>query len=76
MPLPKMFFLIQNDPRFRSWELETRVLAGGAMLLDGEVTDIRHDDERGPIARVEVMLTNQKGEILAKGPAAELLPGV
>ena len=51
-------------------------LTGDVTFLDGEVTELGHTDPRGPVARVEVLMTNQKGEILAKGPAEVLLPGI
>ena len=40
------------------------------------MTGLSHDDLRGPIARVEVVMSNQKGEILAKGLPEVLLPGI
>jgi len=64
-------FVLHADVKYRG-----PALTGDVTLLDGEVAEIRHDDPRGPIARVEVVMTNQKGEILAKGPAQVLLPGV
>jgi hypothetical protein len=64
-------FVIHADVKYRG-----PALTGDVTFLDGEVTDLSHDDRRGPIARVEVVMSNQKGEVLAKGPAEVLLPGI
>ena len=48
-------------------------LTGDVTFPDGEVTAVDNDDARGPIATVEVGMRNQKGEVLAKGPAQVLL---
>lgn len=63
--------MIHTDVKYRG-----PALTGDVTFLDGEVTDISHDDPRGPIARIEVVMSNQKSEILAKGPAKVLLPGI
>jgi len=51
-------------------------LTGDVTYLDGEVTALDHDNPRGPVATVDVLMSNQKGEVMAKGPAEVLLPGV
>jgi hypothetical protein len=64
-------FVLHTDVKYRG-----PALTGDVTFLDGEVTELGHDDPRGPVARVEVVMSNQKGEILAKGPAEVLLPGI
>ena len=64
-------FVLHTDVKYRG-----PALTGDVTFLDGEVTAVNHDDPRGPIATVEVLMTNQKGEVLAKGPAQVLLPGI
>lgn len=43
---------------------------GDATYLDGEVTEVRWDDPSGlPVAVVQVTMTNQKADVMAKGQA-------
>jgi hypothetical protein len=64
-------FVIHADVKYRG-----PALTGDVTFLDGEVSAVNNDDRRGPIATVEVVMSNQKGEVLAKGPAEILLPGI
>jgi hypothetical protein len=64
-------FVLHTDVKYRG-----PALTGDVTFLDGEVSDLNHEDPRGPVARLEILMSNQKGEILAKGPAEVLLPGV
>jgi acyl dehydratase len=51
------------------------VFTGDLTCLDGEVAELDHDDPSGqPIARVELTMTNQRGEVLAAGHAEVRLP--
>ncbi len=48
---------------------------GDATYLDGEVVQMVYDDPSGhPMAVVEVSMTNQKGDVMAKGQAEVRLP--
>jgi hypothetical protein len=50
-------------------------LTGDLTLLDGEVTAVDHGDPSGqPVASVHVVMTNQKGAVLASGDAEIRLP--
>jgi hypothetical protein len=50
-------------------------LTGDLTLLNGEVTAISQDDPTGqPVATVNVVMTNQKEEVLASGDAEIRLP--
>jgi acyl dehydratase len=62
-------FVLHTDVKYRG-----PALTGDVTFLDGEVTAVGNDDPRGPIASVEVVMSNQKGEIMARGPAEVLLP--
>jgi acyl dehydratase len=64
-------FVLHTDVKYRG-----PALTGDVTFLDGEVTAVNNDDPRGPIATVEVVMSNQKGEVMAKGPAEGLLPGI
>jgi acyl dehydratase len=64
-------FVLHTDIKYRG-----PALTGDVTYLDGEVTALNHDNPRGPIATVEVLMSNQKGEVMAKGPAQVLLPGI
>jgi acyl dehydratase len=48
---------------------------GDVTFLDGRVAELRWSDPSGhPIAAVEVVMTNQRGEVMAKGTAEVRLP--
>jgi hypothetical protein len=48
---------------------------GDVTFLDGQVLELRWNDAGGhPIAVVEVVMTNQRGEVMAKGSAEVRLP--
>jgi len=64
-------FVLHTDVKYRG-----PALTGDVTFLDGEVSAVNHDDPRGMIATVEVLMSNQKGEVMAKGPAQILLPGI
>jgi len=49
---------------------------GDMTFLDGEVGELRWDDPGGePVALVNVVMTNQRDEVMAKGAAEVRLPG-
>ena len=49
---------------------------GDMTFLDGEVGELRWDDPGGePVAVVNVVMTNQRDEVMAKGAAEVRLPG-
>jgi hypothetical protein len=64
-------FVLHTDVKYRG-----PALTGDVTFLDGEVTELSHDNPRGPVAKIEVVMSNQKGEVMAKGPAEVLLPGI
>jgi acyl dehydratase len=48
---------------------------GDVTFLDGRVLELRWNDASGqPVALVEVVMTNQRGEVMAKGSAEVRLP--
>lgn len=48
---------------------------GDVTFLDGQVAELRWTDPSGqPVAAVEVVMTNQRGEVMAKGTAEVRLP--
>jgi acyl dehydratase len=48
---------------------------GDVTFLDGQVLELRWNDAGGhPVAVVEVVMTNQRGEVMAKGSAEVRLP--
>ena len=49
-------------------------LTGDVTYLDGEVTEVDHDERDVLIARVDVHMTNQRGARLADGTAEVELP--
>ena len=50
-------------------------LTGDLTLLNGEVTEVLEDPNTGqPLAKVSVVMTNQKDEIMASGEATLRLP--
>jgi hypothetical protein len=50
-------------------------MTGDLTLLDGEVTEISHDDPSGqPVATIHVVMSNQREETLASGDAKVRLP--
>jgi len=51
--------------------------SGDVAFIDGEVSGVAHDDPLGigrPIASVQLTMTNQKKEVIAKGTAKVRLP--
>ncbi|MFQ5416243.1 MAG: hypothetical protein ACE5FL_04240, partial [Myxococcota bacterium] len=63
-------FITHSNMQYRA-----PALTGDATFLNGEVVEAHHDDSSGqPIAVVEVVMTNQDGDVMAQGSAEVMLP--
>jgi len=62
-------FVRHSDVRYRG-----PALTGDVTYLDGEVTEVNHDDRDALVARIEVRMTSQRGTGLADGYAEVALP--
>ena len=62
-------FVRHSDVRYRG-----PALTGDVTYLDGEVTEVNHDERDALVARVEVRMTSQRGARLADGWAEVALP--
>jgi hypothetical protein len=49
--------------------------SGDVTYLNGEVVALGHDGPGGPVATVEVVMTNQDDVVMAQGQAEIELPG-
>ena len=62
--------VLHTDVKYRS-----PAHTGDVTYLNGEVTAVGEDPQSGdPVADIEVVMTNQREEVMAKGPATVLLP--
>ncbi len=62
--------VIHSNMQYRS-----PAFTGDVTYLDGSVIEVRHDDRSGqPVASVEVVMTNQREEVMASGTAELRLP--
>ncbi|MGH7338518.1 MAG: FAS1-like dehydratase domain-containing protein, partial [Myxococcota bacterium] len=62
-------FVRHSDLRYRG-----PALTGDVTYLDGEVTDVLHDERDALVAHVELRMTSQRGTRLADGTAEVELP--
>ena len=56
------------------WFFGPRIAPGDVTYLDGEVTEVNHDERDALVARVDVHMTSQRGARLADGCAEVELP--
>ena len=62
--------ILHSNMQYRS-----PAFTGDVTFLDGQVLELRWNDAGGhPVAVVEVVMTNQRGEVMAKGSAEVRLP--
>ena len=63
-----------SDVVYSNMQYRAPALTGDVTFIDGEVTKLDHDTPAGPIATIDVVMTNQDGVTMAKGSAEMQLP--